>query len=176
MSEATSAVRLHGDEAQLYEQHHQQLLRAVGLRVRGPRVRVEDACAFAWERLLERQPARDHILPWLITVATHEGWRLSRLDYRDARLDGRSFAEGPTGRPGPSEEFMPDARTDSQLQLDARDALEQVAQLPPRQRKLFALQLRGFSYQETSAITGDSLRTVDRQLRRAHAQVRHQRR
>jgi DNA-directed RNA polymerase specialized sigma24 family protein len=58
--------------------------------------------------------------------------------------------------------------------LQARLALAMVAELPPRQRRLFALQIAGLSYAETSAVTGDSVRTVDRQLRRAHARVRRQ--
>ncbi|MCA1700404.1 MAG: sigma-70 region 4 domain-containing protein [Actinobacteria bacterium] len=46
------------------------------------------------------------------------------------------------------------------------------AELPPRQQRLFALQIAGLSYAETASVTGDSVRTVDRQLRRAHASVR----
>jgi DNA-directed RNA polymerase specialized sigma24 family protein len=59
-----------------------------------------------------------------------------------------------------------------QAQLDARAALAAVSELKPRQRQLFARQLAGLSYDEIARATGDSWRTVERQLRRARVALR----
>ena len=81
-----------GDEAELYARLHRALERAVGARVDGPAVCVEDACAFAWEQLLRKQPERSgRLFGWLVTVAVHEGWRLVRLERRSE--DGARAAE-----------------------------------------------------------------------------------
>ncbi len=128
---------------------------------------VEDACGFAWEQLFACQPeGQETLFGWLRTVAVREAWRLSSLERRPAhweqlRVDGDSSLEG-----------IEDRGRSLDRQVEARWALEQVGELPPRQRRLFALQLAGLSYREVAALTGDSVRTVDRQLRRAHAEVR----
>jgi RNA polymerase sigma factor (sigma-70 family) len=54
----------------------------------------------------------------------------------------------------------------------AREALRALAELPERQAHLLARQAAGLSYDEIAAETGDSRRTVDRQLGRARAQIR----
>jgi Sigma-70, region 4 len=50
-----------------------------------------------------------------------------------------------------------------------RDAL---ARLRPRQRRLLTMQAAGLRYEEMTAATGNSFRTVDRQLLRARAALR----
>jgi DNA-binding CsgD family transcriptional regulator len=89
-----------------------------------------------------------------------------------ARLHDKGLGSGDGAGRGPG--LIADPRACVDRQLEARLALERVADLPSRQRRLFALQLAGLSYAETAVVTGDSVRTVDRQLRRAHACVRGQ--
>jgi DNA-directed RNA polymerase specialized sigma24 family protein len=110
------------------------------------------------------------VFGWLRTVAIHEAYRLSRVDRRDARLDAPSSPDGSVL----GHERVEDPRAVLDRRLEARLALVRVAEPPPRQRRLFALRIAGLSYAEVSAVTGDSVRTVDRQLRRAHARVRRQ--
>ncbi|MCA1708897.1 MAG: sigma-70 region 4 domain-containing protein [Actinobacteria bacterium] len=50
-----------------------------------------------------------------------------------------------------------DLRRTLDCQLQARAALALVAELRPRQRELFALQVAGLSYREIAAATGDSV-------------------
>jgi hypothetical protein len=47
-----------GDEANLYERHHQALLIAVSHAINGSGALIEDACQTAWTILLRRQPDR----------------------------------------------------------------------------------------------------------------------
>jgi len=156
-----------GDEAELYLLHHERLVCSVARAVSAPRALIEDACQTAWVILLRRQPDRTSVFGWLRTVAMREAYRLSRADRRAVRLD----ACGADGR-SRGGEVVEDPRACVERQLAARAALERLAELPARQRRLFALQVAGFTYREAAAITGDSVRTVDRQLRRAHARIR----
>jgi RNA polymerase sigma factor (sigma-70 family) len=159
-----------GDEAELYQRHHRALVRSVGRSVNASRELIEDACQTAWLILLRRQPDRDRVFGWLRTVAIHEAYRLSGIERREARLDAAVSSDPAVG----GHERVADPRACLDRQLEARSALARVAELQPRQRRLFALQIAGLSYAQTAAVTGDSVRTVDRQLRRAHARVRHQ--
>ena len=157
-----------GDETELYLRYQRKLVHAVARSVNASRELIEDACQTAWLILLRRQPDRERVFGWLRTVAIHEAYRLSGLE-RDARLDAPVSADAAICL----FDRVDDPRACLNRQLEARLALARVAELAPRQRRLFALQIAGLSYAETSAITGDSVRTVDRQLRRAHARVRH---
>jgi RNA polymerase sigma factor (sigma-70 family) len=159
-----------GDEGELYRRHHRDLHRTVARAVNGSHELIEDACQTAWLILLRRQPDRDRVFGWLRTVAIHEAYRLSGVERRDVRLDALGPVDGAVRGP----ELVADHRACVDRQLQARLALARVAELPPRQRQLFALQLAGLSYAEAAVVTGDSVRTVDRQLRRAHGHVRRQ--
>ncbi|MBV9167551.1 MAG: sigma-70 region 4 domain-containing protein, partial [Solirubrobacterales bacterium] len=55
--------------------------------------------------------------------------------------------------------------------FDARGAIE-AARLSDRQQRILILHLAGFSYGETAALTGDSVRTVERELLRARGRIR----
>lgn len=159
-----------GDEAELYRRHHRDLVRSVARSVNASHELIEDACQTAWLILLHRQPDRDRVFGWLRTVAIHEAYRLSGVERQDARLDAPVSSDAAIL----GHERVQDPRACLDRQLEARLVLARVAELQPRQRRLFALQIAGLSYAEMAAVTGDSVRTVDRQLRRAHARVRHQ--
>ena len=152
-----------GDEAELFARFHDTLLRAVARQASAPAVVIEDACAFAWAQLLRYQPQRDNIAGWLVTVAVREAWKLSarqRAELSDELEQHDRYAH--------LEEIG--AALDGQIA--AREALRAVAELPERQRHLLARQAAGLSYDEIAAETGDSWRTVDRQLGRARARIR----
>jgi RNA polymerase sigma factor (sigma-70 family) len=166
----TGPIVQRGDETELYLRYQRELVDAVARSVNASRELIEDACQTAWLTLLRRQPDRERVFGWLRTVAIHEAYRLSGLQRRDARLDAPVSADAAICLL----DRVKDPRSCLQRQLEARLALARVAELGPRQRRLFALQIAGLSYAQTSAITGDSVRTVERQLRRAHARVRHE--
>jgi RNA polymerase sigma factor (sigma-70 family) len=160
-----------GDEQELFRSLSGRLLRSVGRAVSAPEAIVEEACAFAWQRLIECQPERsERIFAWLRKVAIHEAWRMARRERVAVRLDEPAAADGGFE----VHEVVADERASLEARLDALEALELVGRLPARKRRLFGLQIAGFSYREISELTGDSLRTVDRQLRRAHGRVRWQ--
>jgi RNA polymerase sigma factor (sigma-70 family) len=165
---------LSGDEAALYAQHADRLLRQVRAAVNTSDAIVEDACATAWAILLRRQPDRTPTLgAWLRIVAIREAIRMDRRARSAVSIDvlaaTTTHADGDT--PGVSREMLPPTHSDDTV-IVAREALRELAQLPPRQRRLFALHVAGYSYEEIAQLTGDSLRTVDRQLRRARQRVR----
>lgn len=87
---------------------------------------------------------------WLRTVAINEAYRLSGLERRDTRLGAPLCAAGSVL----GHQRVEDPRALLDLGLEARLALARVAELPPRQRRLFALQIAGLSYAEASAMTG----------------------
>ncbi|UTI63900.1 RNA polymerase sigma factor [Paraconexibacter antarcticus] len=155
----------HGDEAALFHQHHRDLHRAIARRVNGSTQLVEDACQFAWMRLIDCQPDRDKIFGWLYVVALHEAYRLSGIERRDAHLDRLPSREGDWIT------LMTDPRT-IDLVLDAREALRALAALPERQRRDFALHVGGRSYREIAAATRRTYTNVDKTLDRARAQVK----
>jgi RNA polymerase sigma factor (sigma-70 family) len=149
-----------GDEAVLCAEHNERLIRTVRRAVRTTDENVEDACSFAWMQLMRYQPRRGPTLfAWLKTVAVREAIRLDRRDRRSTPVDDINEALFPS--------------SDSpETQVEARDRLEAVTQLPDRQRRILALKAGGYSYREIADRTGDTIRTVERQLLRARQRIR----
>src|SRR5215218_9388658 len=134
---------LRGDEEELFRSLSGRPLRSVGRAVNAPEAIVEEACAFAWQRLIECQPERtERIFAWLRKVAIHEVWRLARRERVAGRLDEPSA----NGRGLQLHELVSDERASLETRLDALDALALARALPPRQRRLFGLQIAGFSF------------------------------
>jgi RNA polymerase sigma factor (sigma-70 family) len=153
-----------GDEEALYRRHHRSLQRAVARAVNAPRELIEDACQTAWTVMLRSQPDRRAIFTWLRVVAIHEAYRLSRI-HRTPRLEDLDHSEGW------------DAVIAHHVMIDdtveARRALERLADLPPRQRRDLALRVAGFSYREIAQLTGGRTYTnVNKHLRKARARIR----
>jgi len=150
----------------LYTRESGRLRARVAEDLAGGRALAEDACQTAWLALLGRDDvALDvHGLAWLRMVAVTAGARLARG--RDVaaqpivdRQAERAAGEGdPVDRVGELEEL--------------RERRARLVALSARQRRLLALQGLGFSYEEISALTGDSRRTVQRQLLRGRDQLR----
>jgi RNA polymerase sigma factor (sigma-70 family) len=152
------------DVAELYAAQAARVRCLVSAGVRAPEAVVEDACQFAWSRLiLHRARVRpETATAWVVRTAIHEAFKLTRRRGRDLSLDALTEEAGELGEPsavatsGPLEELV-----------EHRARLESLRILPERQQRLVWLQGLGLSYAEMAGQTGDSRRTVERQLLRA---------
>ena len=150
--------------ADLYQQHHRDLQRAVAGTVRASPELIEDACQSAWTTMLRSRPRRATWFAWLRVVAIHEAYRLCDA-HRDARLEALDHSEGW------------DSVIAGYVTLDdtieARRALRVLAELPPRQRADLSLLVAGFTYAEIQQLTGGRTYTnVDKHLKKARARIR----
>jgi RNA polymerase sigma factor (sigma-70 family) len=150
-----------GDVDALYRALSPQLEQIVRFDVRAPKPVIEDACQTAWSRLIHHSEGvrREAVLSWLAKTAVREAFKLSRRDGRelslDAELDGDGELPSASPRPGPAE------------MLELRERLAEVRRLPTRQQRLVWMSAIGLSYVEMAELTGDSKRTIERQLLRA---------
>ena len=155
-----------GDEAQLYRSLAAKLERAVRVQVHAPREVIEDACHHAWTQLINHGDSvnRDAAFSWLATTAVRHAWKLNRRERRELSLEAAADELGElpilSPAPGPPE------------RLELREQLGHLAELPERQRRFIWLQAAGLTYVEMAAYTGDTVRTVDRQIVRATARIR----
>jgi RNA polymerase sigma factor (sigma-70 family) len=151
---------------QLYERFSRRLERIVSTDVRAPDTVVEDACQFAWGSLLVHatRVRAEAALSWLATTAVREAWRLMRTRERDVSLEADDAAV--TGGAEPWSAVMTDAI------VEDREQLRLIRQLPERQQRILWLHGLGLSYEEIAAYTGDTPRTVERQLLRGRSRVR----
>jgi RNA polymerase sigma factor (sigma-70 family) len=154
------------DLGELYGQLSKRLERIVRRDVRAPDPVIEDACQFAWVTLVSHRDRvrRATTLPWLVKTAQHEAFKLVRRDGRDHSLEAtlETAGDAPLRLTAP----------DPQELAVAHDRLGQLGRLPSRQRRLMWLQGFGLSYAEMAQHTGDTTRTVERQLLRARQAVR----
>ena len=155
-----------GDVAELYGRLSGRLEQIVRVDVRAQDVVIEDACQFAWSRLVHHRDhvQRDATLSWLARTAVHEAFKQVRRDNRELSLDAaiESGGDAVVRLPAPAPDEL----------VAARQRLAQVELLPERQRRLLWMQGVGLSYSEISARTGCTERTVERQLLRARRKVR----
>jgi RNA polymerase sigma factor (sigma-70 family) len=155
-----------GDIGELYGRLSRRLEQLVRLDVRAQDVVIEDACQFAWSRLVHHRGRvrRDATLSWLARTAVHEAVKQVRRDGRELSLEATVESGGDAvvrlRTPAPDDV------------VTARERLAQVELLPERQRRLLWMQGVGLSYSEMSARTGATQRTVERQLIRARQTVR----
>jgi RNA polymerase sigma factor (sigma-70 family) len=149
------------DVAALYPQLSARLLSLVARNVIAPPAVIEEACQVAWSQLHTHRGRVESrgVFGWLATTAMREALRMLRLQKREASLeDPVHWAEVialPVPAPGPDRV------------VEMREQLAEVRQLPVRQRQMLWLHGLGYEYGEISAQTGDSRRTVERQLLRA---------
>ena len=155
----TSSAALHGDEAALYDRHHEVLWRRVRRHIHGPDAMIDDACQQAWLILLRRQPDRETVLAWLTTVAIREAYRLSGCERRELSLDQLHPAAA-------------EAAIDPEQGREARTALRALAVLPERQRCYLTLLVAGHSYQEIQEHCGTTRTNVNKHLYRARRSLK----
>ena len=152
--------------AALYACESGRLLARVAEELAGGRALAEDACQTAWLALLAREDvaldARG--VAWLHAVALTAGARAAR---------GRDVAAQPIVDRHAERAAGEGELVDRIVELEQlRERRARVMALPARQRRLLALQGLGLSYDEISALTGDSRRTVQRQLLRGRDRLR----
>ena len=149
----------------LFAQLSPELHRIVGANIRADPALLEEACQTAWTALVAN---RDALRPgtelgWLATTATREALNLARAARRELSLDEDAAAGGElrelVATPGPH-----------QL-VEVRERLAEVLRLPERQRRLVMLHGFGYRYEEIALATGESRRTVERQLLRARRRL-----
>lgn len=155
----TAARRPTPDElAELYRANAESLRQLVRFTVRAPDAVIDDACQIAWSRLISRRLGvqRERVLPWLLTTASREALKLLRRSGREFPLDelDRAHQIGP-----------------EQI-VEFRERLAQLRALPRRQQQLVWLQGLGLSYAEMAGYTGDTQRTIERQILRARRTLR----
>jgi RNA polymerase sigma factor (sigma-70 family) len=154
------------DVAALYPSLSRRLERSVRHDVDAPDAVIEDACQVAWIRLIRHaervQPAA--VFAWLAHTARNEARRQLRRCRHEVSLE--AIVESGAA---PSM-LRPHARGSDQLA--DRERLLIVRQLPVRQQRITWLRAVGLSYAEIGRRTGDSGRTVERQLILARARLR----
>jgi RNA polymerase sigma factor (sigma-70 family) len=171
----TTAARLRGDEAELFELHYRRLVRIVRRDAGVPEAVAEDCVCFAYLQLCRRQPERRDQTPgWLRTVARHEAYAWHGYNRRFPTTDG-----GPAGgadgerlveRVSAAEQIP--APVDVELAFQAREALRSVAGLGQRRRIALTLQIAGFSYAEIQATLGVTYTWVNRHITEARGKLR----
>jgi RNA polymerase sigma factor (sigma-70 family) len=158
-----------GDVGELYGSFAGRLEQIVRLDVRASDAVIEDACQFAWYRLLHHSHRvhRETVMAWLARTAVHEAFKLMRRGRRELSLDAAlEDREEPAWATAPA--------TPQQL-LEYRERIGELRRLPERQQRVVWLHAFGLSYSEMAAHEQCTRRTVDRQLLRARAALRDQR-
>jgi RNA polymerase sigma factor (sigma-70 family) len=154
-----------GDVGELYGLLARRLECVVRLDVHAPDVVIEDACQFAWSRLLDHRHRvqRETVLTWLARTAVHEAFKLLRRDRRELSL------EAAVEQPVPP--ALSAAGAPIEL-VERRERLAGVGRLPARQQRVLWLHALGLSYAEIARHEGCTTRTVERQLLRARHRIR----
>jgi DNA-directed RNA polymerase specialized sigma24 family protein len=149
------------DDEELFVQHACRLQAVVSATVRTWAANVDDACGLAWLQLVRHRPPALSAFAWLCTTAIREAIKLQHRTGRLMDLDGLAeVAADPTIGPEPS------------LALIAAGEHIRAARLRPREARVLGLRVAGYSRDEIAELTGESLRTIDRQLGRARRKVR----
>jgi RNA polymerase sigma factor (sigma-70 family) len=158
---------LQGDEAELFRSFNPHLVRIVQSRAITSRETVDDACSFAWATFMRVQPDRArNWRSWLVTTATHEAWKLSQVDTRDAQLlwevsDDPVLADS-----------VADQHDRVAIRAGLREALEALSKVPERRRRAKALSITGFTYEEIARKLGLSHTRVNQLLTEANRVLR----
>ena len=149
--------------AALYAREAATIRRIASRQANVPADVLEDACQTAWMRLCSHSEV-DVACPaaavsWLVVTATRVAWRYSRVRERPVGVDreaefaDRELAVAVAGATDPLHVVI---RRD--------EARARLLPLSDRQRRMIALQAAGLSYDEISADTGATRRTVERQI------------
>jgi RNA polymerase sigma factor (sigma-70 family) len=153
-----------GDVGELYGRLARRLEQLVRLYVYASDVVIEDACQFAWSRLLRHRDRiqRETAMSWLLRTAVREAFKLSQRDRRELPLEATNDPAVPQTQASPF-----------QL-IECRERLAELGRLPERQQRAVWLHAFGLNYGEIARYEGCTARTVERQLLRARQSIRHQ--
>jgi DNA-directed RNA polymerase specialized sigma24 family protein len=150
------------DVARAYRDWSASLEHVVRRLVRDSEV-VEDACQFAWLRLVlhRARVCEETAFGWLTQTAIHEAFKLGQRSARDLSLDLElDLGADPVAlTPEPSE------------LLAQRERIGGVRNLGVRSQRFVWLHALGLSYTEMAAHERCTTRTVDRQLSRARREL-----
>lgn len=156
-----------------YRSHHTTLEKKVANRVSGAsRALIEDACQFAWTRLLSRADIDldQRGLAWMTVVATREAWQIANAadipTGAYALTDDRGIIAEPVPHPGPT--------LDTQMiERELHDQrVRDFARLKPPERQALALKALGYSYTEIGELTVATYTAVNRRLSEGRAALR----
>lgn len=153
-----------GDVARLYRELSGPLEGVVRRAVRDPDAVAEDACQFAWSRLVHHRArvSEETALGWLVRTAIHEAFKLSRRRARELSLD-QAIDDG----------IDPVATSPEPWELLAqRERIASVRCLERRPQRAVWLRALGLSYVEMAAHEQCTTRTVERQLAVARRELR----
>jgi len=155
-----------GEVAELYARSAALVRGQVCSEVSAPDAVIDDACQFAWIRLLHHRHrvGRDRAISWLITTALHEVFKLVRRAGHDLSLEQLMEEDG--------EARINQTAAAPEEAVGARLRLELLQELPERQERLVWLQGLGFSYPEMATEADLTVRTVERQLMKARRNLR----
>jgi RNA polymerase sigma factor (sigma-70 family) len=165
-----------GDIEELYGLFARRLEHIVRLDVRAPEVVIEDACQFAWSRLVHHRHRvhRETVMSWLARTAVHEAFKLLRRDRREVSLEADCEQAAPALTPRAT---LNAAMTFSSAMaphdlVETRERLSGLRRLPERQQRVLWLHALGLSYAEIAVHEACTVRTVERQLVRARHRLR----
>jgi DNA-directed RNA polymerase specialized sigma24 family protein len=155
--------------ADLYREHARRLERRVACRACADPQTIEDACSFAWLRLLtspvgDLATPQQRLLGWLTMTATREAWRLEARRARERPYDHEAI------------EGLQRARHELAASTDTiaadRDRLALVAQLPHRPRRFLLRLAMGYRHREIAADEHATATTTNKQITRAKRLLR----
>lgn len=154
------------DVGELYRAHSRQLQRIVRGGVHAPDDVIEDACQFAWSRLLRHRDRvrRETVLSWLTTTAVHEALKLVGRALREESLEAMTDWAG--------ELYSASGNRAPHSLAEDRERLGSLTSLPQPQQRLLWLFGLGLSYEEIARRQGCTARAVERRLYRARASLR----
>lgn len=153
---------MHGDEERLFITHAIKLRRVVAANVHTSAANVDDACAFAWLQLVDRQPRRQMIFAWLATVAIRDALRRDGRDRRTVDVDEMS-------------EVLTGTRTtavEAEERIVICEVLEQLTGVHPRKRQMLLMHTAGFSCNEIAAEHGIEVARARELIYQARLQMR----
>jgi RNA polymerase sigma factor (sigma-70 family) len=134
-----SRLTLRGDEHDLYAAEHARLRAVVARAVNTSYANIDDACSFAWLRLVTRQPRRTTAFGWLAKVAIREAWRLDRADRARSAAQDVDWQD------------LPDEADHAGDRIALEEVLEALAAIHPRKRSMLVMHALGFTHAEIAA-------------------------
>ena len=155
--------------ADLYPQLAAQLQRILATNLNAPDWLYEEACQTAWESLLRHsdQVRPGSELSWLSTTATRCALRALRRE----RTTSRPASDIDHIAAGHAKLAAATPCPDTEHACELHERLAEIRHLPLRERRIVLLRGLGYEHGEIASVTGDTPRTVARQLHRARQRL-----